>query len=447
MRHGVALLMALLLAACESGTMSTQTPSVQERGELRVATLNGPTSYYLGAHGPEGLEYVLAQRFAKELGIKLLIQPVRQRETLRSAVMRGDADIAAAALPYDGVQPGGVLASLAYARVPQIIVFRRGAVRPNVPNELRGGRLVVKVGSVQEKLLINYRDSHLADLSWLTLSARQLDPVHAVHAGEADYALLDAREFSFSKHLYPYAVIAFEWPQTRKLHWWMNTTAPDLKKQVDQFFLKLQRSGELAKLLQQTSGDAREFAYLESREFQLHLRTRLRLYRAWFEQAARAYNFDWRLLSAMGYQESKWDLEAVSPNGAAGIMMLMTDTAAAMTVSDRHDPRQSIFGGAAYLSEVRKKIPERIAEPDRTWFAVAAYNVGYGHLEDARVLTQSQGKNPDAWTDVREYLPLLAEENWYTQAKHGYARGWEPVEFVARVQAFLNLLEWQSSNL
>jgi membrane-bound lytic murein transglycosylase F len=88
-------------------------------------------------------------------------------------------------------------------------------------------------------------------------------------------------------------------------------------------------------------------------------------------------------------------------------------------------------------------IPERIPEPDRTWFALAAYNVGFGHLEDARVVAQSRGLNPDSWTDVREELPLLAQDRWYMRAKHGFARGWEPVQFVDRVKSSLTLLEWQ----
>src|SRR5690348_11504139 len=126
-------------------------------------------------------------------------------------------------------------------------------------------------------------------------------------------------------------------------------------------------------------------------------------------------------------------------------MMLTADTATSLGVTDRADPAQSILGGARYFVEVRNKIPQRIPEPDRTWFALAAYNVGYGHLEDARVLAQSRGGSPDRWTDVREALPLLTQEEYYLNAKHGYARGWEPAKMVDQVQNFLKLLEWQES--
>jgi membrane-bound lytic murein transglycosylase F len=124
-------------------------------------------------------------------------------------------------------------------------------------------------------------------------------------------------------------------------------------------------------------------------------------------------------------------------------MMLTAETAEEMGCKDRANAEQSILAGAKYFAEVLEKIPARIKEPDRTWLAVASYNVGYGHLEDARVLTQTRGKDPDSWTDVRDVLPLLGQERWYAQAKRGYARGWEPVQFVDRVQRFLTLLEWR----
>ncbi len=102
------------------------------------------------------------------------------------------------------------------------------------------------------------------------------------------------------------------------------------------------------------------------------------------------------------------------------------------SVSTVANLRQNILGGARYLAQVIDTIPKRIPDPDRTWLALAAYNVGYGHLEDARVLAQMHGKNPDSWSDVRTQLPLLAEEQWYMRAKRGYARGWEPAKFVER---------------
>jgi membrane-bound lytic murein transglycosylase F len=180
--------------------------------------------------------------------------------------------------------------------------------------------------------------------------------------------------------------------------------------------------------------------YLFSRNFLGHVQTRLPKYVDWFQEAATLHDVDWRLLAAMGYQESKWDPSAVSYTGVRGLMQLTEDTAALIRAGNRLDPRSSIFGGARYLASLIRKVPPRIPEPDRTWFAVAAYNVGFGHVEDARILAQQAGRNPDRWEDVREFLPLLAQERWYTRTQRGYARGWEPVAYVDNVQAYLNIL-------
>ena len=120
--------------------------------------------------------------------------------------------------------------------------------------------------------------------------------------------------------------------------------------------------------------------------------------------------------------------------------MLTQVTAKQMGVKNRLDPEQSIEGGAKYLKSLINRIPERIQEPDRTWFALAAYNVGFGHLEDARILTQRDGANPDLWQDVKQRLPLLSKRKWYKQTKHGYARGHEPVKFVAKIRKYYNVL-------
>jgi membrane-bound lytic murein transglycosylase F len=219
----------------------------------------------------------------------------------------------------------------------------------------------------------------------------------------------------------------------------------DLYEAVNRFFRAIDQTGELQDLIAQSSGDSRPFQYEESRVFEENITARLPHYRSWFEEASEETGVDWRVLAAIAYQESQWDPKAESSTGASGLMMLTETTAGALGVKDRGNARQNIVAGAIYFQEVHDKIPARIAEPDRTWLAMAAYNVGFGHLEDARVLAQMRGKNPDSWADVREELPLLAQERWYERVKRGFARGWEPVQFVDRIQRYLKLLEWQST--
>jgi membrane-bound lytic murein transglycosylase F len=176
-------------------------------------------------------------------------------------------------------------------------------------------------------------------------------------------------------------------------------------------------------------------------DFHGHIETRLPHLRKPFEHAARDTGFSWRMLAALGYQESRWRPAAVSPRGAQGVMMLMPLTAKKMGVSNVFSPDENILGGARYLQLMKERIPQRIKDPDRTWLAMAAYNIGIGHLEDARIITQMRKKNPDRWADVRANLPRLSDPRWHSRVKRGYANGRETVEFVERVAQFAAILE------
>ena len=416
---------------------------LRARGTLRVVTLNLPTCYYLGAQSTEGLEYELASAYAARLRVKLSMYTVADERAMRAELAAGRADIAAASLTNTVEWSRVGDAAAPYAHIPQLVVYPRSGVRPRDTLQLEAARIAVRAGSAQERILQRLKGTVAPALQWEETAPSSADPVEDVDSGEAQYAITDAREFSFAHHLYPNVLEGFALPEERPVQWIVRRAAPDLLASIDAFFRDLAASGRLAQMLQDSSGDTRRFAYEESREFQTNVADRLPRYRSWFEAAASQWSLDWRLLAAVGYQESKWDAHAQSSEGALGVMMLTADTAQAMGIRDRGNPEQSIFAGAHYLAQVRDMIPERIAEPDRTWLTVAAYNVGFGHLEDARIITQALGKNPDSWAEVRERLPLLAQERWYTRARRGYARGWEPVQFVDRIQRFLTLLEWQ----
>jgi membrane-bound lytic murein transglycosylase F len=176
-------------------------------------------------------------------------------------------------------------------------------------------------------------------------------------------------------------------------------------------------------------------------DFHSHIDTRLPHLRAPFEAAARDTGLSWRVLAALGYQESRWRPAAVSPRGAQGVMMLMPQTAKKMGVSNVFSPDENILAGARYLAYMKERIPPRIRDPDRTWMAMAAYNIGIGHLEDARIITQMRKKNPDRWSDVRANLTRLSDPHWHSRVKRGYANGSETVQFVERVTQFAAILE------
>jgi membrane-bound lytic murein transglycosylase F len=260
--------------------------------------------------------------------------------------------------------------------------------------------------------------------------------------GSVDYTIAGSTEFALAHDVHPDLRIAFDLPGDQSLSWAVTARDTDFLAAINGYFARVNANGELAAIVQRYYGRTENLEFVGPRGFMRDMQSRLPLYKKWFEEAAQQSSQDWRLLAAIGYQESKWNPSAASAAGAKGLMQLTDGTASETKVHDPADPRQSIFGGARYFKQVYEKIPTHVPEPDRTWFALAAYNIGYGHLEDARVLTQKAGRDPDSWQDVREFLPLLAQEYWYTQTENGYARGWEPVRYVDNVRGYRDLLEW-----
>jgi membrane-bound lytic murein transglycosylase F len=234
--------------------------------------------------------------------------------------------------------------------------------------------------------------------------------------------------------------IAFAVGPKREQAWAVAPARRALRDDLDRFFVAARKDGMLARLAERYFEAAGEVARNDSAIFQERMQTVLPRYRGWFEDAQAATGIEWRLIAAVAYQESQWDPSATSETGVRGFMQITEETASYLRIADRLDPHASTIGASRYLAELKAKLPARIAEPDRTWLALAAFNIGAGHLEDARVLAQRQKGNPDLWADVRKALPLLALPEHYELAKNGYARGGMPVVFVDRVRAYYDIL-------
>ena len=215
-----------------------------------------------------------------------------------------------------------------------------------------------------------------------------------------------------------------------------------LLNEINTYLDKVKKNGTLQRLKDRYYGHVDVLGYMGAYTFAQHLQQRLPKYEQHFKTYAKKEKVDWRLLAAIGYQESLWQAAVTSKTGVRGLMMLTQNTAQAMGVSNRLDPKQSIMGGAKYLAYMKEQLDESIQEPDRTWFALAAYNVGSGHLDDARKLTAKAGLNPDKWLDVKKILPRLSQKQWYSKTRYGYARGGEPVHFVANIRRYYDILTW-----
>jgi membrane-bound lytic murein transglycosylase F len=416
---------------------------IKSLGELRVVTRTGPLAFYRESDGTSvGPEFELARRFADELGVKLKITPMRTYAEIYEAITTGKAHLAAAGLKVPMQSVPGVEFGPAYQHVHEHLIYRRGAVRPGSLAEIGNSDLEILAGSAHAKTLEAARNAY-PDLVWVENSSTNSQALlDGVADGTIDYTIADSTEFALAHDVHPDLRIAFDFQGERPLAWAASDRDPNFARDMSEYFARLKLDGELATIVNRYYGRTEDAEFAGGPGFMQHLQSRLPLYKQWFVEAAEQSSQDWRLLAAMGYQESKWNPSAASSAGARGLMQLTVETANETRVTDLSDARQSIFGGARYFRQVYEKIPSHVPEPDRTWFALAAYNIGYGHVEDARVLAQKAGRDPDSWHDVRDFLPLLEQERWYSKTENGYARGWEPVRYVDNVRGYRDLLEW-----
>ena len=245
------------------------------------------------------------------------------------------------------------------------------------------------------------------------------------------------------RHLLPMASLepADDELSSVKLAWaYRGPNAEKFNALVENFFAQIRNDGTFDHLYQQYF-DHMEMSVAESRSFRYNLNQRLPEYQTAFEKNAKKTQLDWRLLAAIGYQESHWDSDAVSPTGVRGLMMLTQITADEVGVDNRHNAKQSIAGGSTYFRKLKDRLDAEIPEPHRTWMALAAYNMGIGHLEDARTLTRRLKGDANNWFDVKRSIPLLQQYQYYSQVSNGYAMGArQSLLYVENVRRYFDIL-------
>jgi membrane-bound lytic murein transglycosylase F len=334
-----------------------------------------------------------------------------------------------------------------YNSVDMHLIYKLGTGKPREIAEVIGRPVEVAAGSshsdMMRTLSLNY-----PELSWSENADDEVaDLLKKVALGEVDFTIADSTEFGIQRHFYPDLRVALDLKIADPIAWaFPREKDSSLMERADEYIIGSDRSGYLAQVTDRYFGHTEKFDYVGTRAFIRHFESRLPRYRQMFEEAGEAWAVDWRLLAALGYQESHWRSHAVSPTGVRGIMMLTEATADYLDIDDRMDPATSISGGARFYARQTERIPDSVNEPDRTWFALAAYNVGFNHIKDARQIVEWQGGDPDKWVDLSKALPLLAQRKWYARVPFGYARGWEPVLYVNNIRAYYNIIRWLTDN-
>ncbi len=430
---------ALVMVSCSNGVDHLE--QIKAKGELVVLTRNAATTYYESREGYMGVEYEMANAFADSIGVTARFVKKDDVSDLLSAINDGNGDLVAAGITHTQEREKRFMFGPTYQMVAQQLVCRRGGKRPKKFEDLVGISIQVPVHSSYVEQLKRVKNTH-PEIEWQEVEATDTETLlEDVWLKKIDCTVADANIVAINRRYFPELSVRFDMTEPEPLAWVLANDADVLQDELEDWFDDYTDSGKLDEVMHRYYGYIERFDYVDVRAYQRKIKSHLPEYKKVFQTAARNYNVVWTLLAAQAYQESHWRPYAKSPTGVRGMMMLTRTTAKELGIKNRLDPKASIMGGAYYLNKLRKRLPDSVTEPDRTWLALAAYNVGMGHIWDARKLAKELNKNPDLWQDLSTVLPLLTKKKYYKNLKHGYARGFEPVSYVKNIRNYQDMLE------
>ena len=422
---------ALVLAACAR----LDPPEI--RGELVVAVRADPV-FFQPASGNEpatGFEHDLVEAFGKSLGVPVRFIVARDHAELLDLVRHGKAHLAAA-VPAIGGDP-----DLRYSsplRESPLLVVQHADALPHEDLASMAQHPIELLPNSPEYRVLRRQPTPLT-LKEMAVD-NELDLLARVSEQISELAATDKAHFDVAVNYYPDLAVARELPAKAAYVWAFFAEDTVLQEKAAAFLAQVDKDGTLARLNDRYFGHIKRINAYGMTEFLDGMQTLLPRYRPQFEQAQAVSGIDWRLLAALAYQESNWDPLATSPTGVRGMMMLTEDTADRLRVANRLDPVASILAGARYLAELRDSLPPTVKEPDRTWLALAAYNLGQGHLNGARQIAAGMKRDADSWYDMKRILPLMARPEYYARLKSGRARGGEAVILVENIRSYYEVL-------
>jgi membrane-bound lytic murein transglycosylase F len=448
------LLSLLILVGCIQQTQLAHQDNLDvlqtavERGRLRVATRYDVEALLTDEHSEAGLEHELLSAFATDLGIEIEYVTVASTSDLYAALEHGLADMAATAIDESHYQRSGFRHSTPHMALEQHVLYRHGTQRPNDTEDLLQRRVMVKANTRAAELLAA-EQQRLGSLRWMeSTESDTFDILSKIAAGEINYAVIKSTDFFLHQGLFPLVEVAFNLGPSEQSVWLMREGRLDdsLYARTQQFMGAFAATGELELLHERLVGYVPDFNRRTVRTFARRAKKELQGLESTLRKVGEQENIDWLLLAAISYQESHWDPDSVSRTGVKGMMMLTHAAASEVGVSDRTDMLQSLRGGARYFNRLLSRLPDEIIEPDRTLFALAAYNAGYGHIQDARKIAEMRGFDPNRWSDVEQQLPLLTRKEWYSKTLYGYSRGYETVGYVRNIRQYHRFLQYRTGN-
>jgi membrane-bound lytic murein transglycosylase F len=434
--RSIILFLAILLSSCgENAQQALASPS-----ELTILTRAGASSHALDtSNGVSGFDHDLARLLAVELEVKSRIAVASSDADILHRLKNGEAQLAAAwQTPVDDPE---IRSSAPYFESHDVLVTHEASLPLTSIDQLADKTVHVVAGSRQEMALRQIQQKVPRLIIAASATNNELDLIEGVSTQRHEAALVNNAQFDIGSNYYPELQDSLVIGPAAPIVWLFAAgVAPELITKANAFLERIQKSGEMDRLKDRYFGHVDRLTQEDSVRFIGRMRSVLPQYRGLFHSAQVSTGIDWRLLAALAYQESQWEPLATSPTGVRGMMMLTADTADHLGISNRLNAAQSINAGARYVAELRDALPASVGEPDRLWLALAAYNLGMGHLNAARYLAKTQKANPDSWFAMKKVLPLLAQPQYYNRLKSGKGRGGEAVIMVENIRIYNDIL-------
>lgn len=447
---GAVLPLIVIMAGCSQGESESasisktaeQLAPPQETGVLEVATHNGATTYYLDRHqNPIGPEFSLVSRFAESKGWTVNWTMHDSTAEVLQALEAGNTHLAAAGLTHLPSRTERFTRGPAHTEITeQLVCHRDMRPMPRKPESMPEVSIAVTADSSYVETLNKLASEH-EGITFTEDDSRTTEVLLSeVAEQDIDCTVADSNIVQVMRRHFPHLEVAMNLTQGNNLGWYLPAGSDDLAGTTREWMNSTDGDEAIGYIESRYYAYIGEFDFVDLRALNRRINDRLPDFIDRFAEAETTTGMPADLLAALSYQESHWDPAAVSPTGVRGIMMLTRNTAESLGVMDRLDPIAAIDGGARYLADRHRRLPDTIPEPDRTFLALASYNIGRGHLLDARQLARELGKNPDSWDDMKEVLPLKADKRYYPSTRYGYARGYEPVHYVQRIRNYRDVI-------
>jgi membrane-bound lytic murein transglycosylase F len=436
------LLAVALVVALAYKSVDRSLDKIKKRGFVVLITTNGPTTYYLYREDEMGFEFDLAKAFADYLGVELKVV-VAEWDEVFPLLRRGRGDFIGAGLGIGDEYEMPISFSRPTFTIQHAVITHKDDPKLEGVEALEDEVIHIRSGTSEEDKLQDLVDKghNLRVKPYDSVPTEELISWVAgkkirVTVSKSNLALL-------SRRYYPDIRVSFTLDESKHLGWAVRRRDKKLLKTINRFFGEIEKNGLYQKIYEKYYSYIEIFDYVDIKAFHRRIQTRLPRYQGIIQRTAEEYGFDWRLIAAIIYQESHYRPRARSYTGVRGLMQLTLKTARDMGIENRLDPGQSISGGVKYLKQLYDRYDD-IDGWDRMLITLASYNVGPGHIADARRLAKEQDLDPNKWTSVAKVLPLLSYKKYYKKAKHGYCRGSEPVEYVKRIVLYYDILKMRA---